>query len=369
MRMSPSGFSLKYGKEVSPVHYLTLLGENTISHNMPLDKVNCETRDTVFEDIICPECGAHGARLVASNHLDANLQRQIYFRFVTEQGDDAHDRHCELADSATYADPSASAVDFSQYRTAAGQFVVAQLAKALSHGFIPHHALTHFRRWHTDLKVNHLVDVELDPAMLYHYFLVYSRRHDDGMYFHPKMLELPNLDIDKFVIDRIAREDTSLYKKIKTHDTLFVRHDDLRSLLSHTTLFDVRVLNDAFYTFSQLKSLVLANTSHVFMAQECKLLDAYLSLLLFVNDWCFKSALFMYIDIVQSPSTDCRDTENRMGFTPFSHYLKVKALLNINDVRHHLLTDNAITVRKQEEKKQIQQEYQHWSHHQRDNCR
>jgi hypothetical protein len=368
--MAITCFSLKFDRELDASQYLDLLGYD-IKSDPELKSVDKNTRDFIHRDLICPSCGIKGVMLVsgAQSKLGNKKIRQPHFRFYSNGEADVHDKFCDLREENPFNDISCEKIDFSRSKSLATKLISEYVSKAIANGFIKKLDIAKFRIWHLDIKRNNVVELSLDSEKTFHYLVIQFRRNKNIERFHPKLGEIESLNWNIYALDRIAIKDKSLFEEISKHDDYNFKEKDVASFVERNNLvFDVRILSHEYKCMLQLREFIHRNVKGVFKTKyDISFLDAFVGVLLYVNNWDYQKAIFMFIDIVNSKSCDDYILGNIIALDPFKDYQKISFILNMNDVSDRLLKKDDLDIEVKKEIYFLRCEYKVWKDAQLDN--
>ncbi|ENP8454751.1 hypothetical protein [Photobacterium damselae] len=361
--MAITSFSMKFDRELDASQYLQLLGYD-IGRDPELKSVDKSLRDFIHNDLMCPSCGTKGAVLVsgAKGKLSEKNIKQPHFRFIANDGSDVHDEFCDLREIKPFRDISCEQINFVESKSLATKLIGEYVSKAIFNGFLNRLDIARFRVWHMNTKKKNMVKLSLREDKLFHYSTIYCRRNKDFDEFHPKLGEVKNLNWKIYALDRIAKKNIAMFDEVSKHTNSCVKEGDLTKLLKkHELIFDVRVLSDKYKLMLKLKSFISRSTGVQFKTKyELSFLDAFTGVLLYVNNWDYQKALFMFIDILNANCGNEPFTDNIVALNPFKDFQKLKSILNMNDVHEWLLTKNELDIELEKEVKTLKSEYEVW---------
>ncbi|MCE7604562.1 hypothetical protein [Vibrio fluvialis] len=338
--MAITSYSTKFNRELDATQYLELLGYDHEKDPELID-VNRELRDFIHKDLMCPSCGVRGAILVsgAQNKTRTRKVRQPHFRYSGSNGEDIHDELCDLREAKPFKDISTELVSFTKARSSSTRIIASFLARAIENNLISRFNIANFRVWHLNVKKHHMVKINVTSNQVQHYQSMYCRKLKREEEFNPMFGELEKLNWNLYGLDRIALQNDA-FMDISNHDSIFIKPADFKKIIKgDMEVFDVRFLDDEYNKLLRLKRFISLTCGEKFNSKyEMSFLDAFVGLLLFVNNWSYEQAQLMYIEISCLPTPLGVGSDNIISLNPFKDYQSLKTILNMNDVYEHLLT-------------------------------
>ncbi|PHR89117.1 MAG: hypothetical protein COA76_04865 [Moritella sp.] len=186
--MTITAYSHKFGVELDTVQLLFRLGYD-VKHDPALKKVDSKLRELISSDIKCPSCGVMGENIVAGSFSEKlnRYTRQPHFRFIFSNGEDGHDKFCDLSESQELKDHAELKINFSKSNSNITRYIANLICVAIENNLITHSDLRNIRQWHFDKKKSKIVDISVTPQQCLDYQIYRSFRNEIDIHeFRPE---------------------------------------------------------------------------------------------------------------------------------------------------------------------------------------
>lgn len=282
--MANTAYSKKFKRELDPLQLLSLLNYKLDNSNL-ISNLPEEIRTFIRQDVICPCCKATNTEIV-SDSISANgksSKRQPHFRFKdTSQGTkNGHHPFCDTIPSPKGTDSASNIFTSKRSRSRTTKYIRRLVCTARQINFLTDSDIANFRQWVFDLKKDNYLENKVNEKQLVN---AYNLRVQFNLLDNlPPYLDLEehrkHLEHMKPSKDFFSACD---YKQISL--------SSISKLAKKTTYLDVEEIKKFFYIVNKLSKHV-SRISYYFQKNESKnLVEAFLCLFLFKNNWDIKLA-------------------------------------------------------------------------------
>lgn len=324
-----TAYSRKYSRELDALQLAELEGYGVVADPGLAEISDC-FRKLMYEDLMCPSCGAEGACLVKAgvSKTDGGMVTQPHFRFVAAQGDDAHSKYCEYSEQSVkkLVAPDQGSIGGLD-RSDETRWVRGLICRAIEADVLSEADIVSFRRWYFDIRSENTVDFPLSVDEL-RFFSFLRHAFTGGEYLHlqPDFKKTLYAEISEdsrgFVLESAAGLVGSLF--IDGSDRYMGPLVKYYKKSAHELIFDCRCLMDRIEKFEHVLScfITLNNFSDIKLRKNIRLFDAvsfYLSLILNVSEWDADAASkkLEYLHDLRIP--DNLLLGNVLGINPFKN--------------------------------------------------
>ncbi|MCJ8351950.1 hypothetical protein [Moritella sp.] len=368
--MTITAYSDKFGVELDTVQLLSRLGHD-VKHDPALKKVGSKLRELIHSDIKCPSCGVVGANIVAGSFSEKlnRCTRQPHFRFTFSNGEDGHDKFCDLSENQELKDHSELKVNFSRSNSNITKYIANLTCVAMENNLITHSDLRKIRQWHFDKKKSKIVNISVTHQQCFDYqtYRLYKNYEVDE--FQPEYGLLDNIPWRKYAISRFMKKNSALINKLHSPTSTTQRHvkeDKIASALKNIRggSFDVRVFESEYLKVRKFRDFVISDaighSRYKSTPSTEKYIDAFLALLLSKKEWDLNGAIRLFIKITTLGEARDKNIGNIISLTPFVDFEVYKLILDANDLSKELSILGAFQDNIKQEVQNLKLEFETW---------
>jgi len=368
--MTITAYSDKFGVELDTVQLLSRLGHD-VKHDPALKKVGSKLRELINSDIKCPSCGVIGANIVAGSFSEKlnRCTRQPHFRFTFSNGEDGHDKFCDLSENQELKDHSELKVNFRRSNSKVTRYIANLTCVAMENNLITHSDLRKIRQWHFDKKKSKIVDISVTPQQCLDYHC-YRRLRDykDIHDFRPEYGLLANIFWRKYAISRFVQRNSALINKLHgpaSSAEHYIKDDKIISAFNNIRgqAFDVRIFQNEYLKVRKFRDFVISEVigySYKSTPSTEKFIDAFLALLLSKKGWDLNDAISLFIKIATLGEARDPNIGNIISLTPFVDFEAYKLILDTNDFAKELSILGPFQDNIKQEVQNLKQEFEIW---------
>ena len=282
--MANTAYSKKFKREVDPLQLLSLLGYEIDNSNL-ISNLPEENRAIIRHDIICPCCKASNTEIV-SDSISSNgkvSKRQPHFRFKdTSKGTrNGHNPFCDTLPTPKGANSIDNVFSSKRSRSRTTLYIRRLVCTARQTNLLTDSDIMDFRQWVFDLKKdNYLKNTASELQLKNAYNMKVLFRNLDN--------PPPYLDIERHEKYREHMKPSKDFHSACGHKQI---SPSLIKKAAKVSLYpDVEDFKTYFLLVRELAKLVRP-ISYYFQTKESQnLVEAFLCLFLFKNDWDLKIA-------------------------------------------------------------------------------
>lgn len=291
--------------------------------------------DWIRSDVRCSSCGNTGAQIVRPSRARAghSVLRQAHFRFVNQNGGDAHHPFCEFYghndDTVRQSD---SLLNFGSDKSAETRAVRVLVCKGIEAGFFDQATIRSMRQWFFDMRLESRFKVEATPEALAWTRSLQGHPSYRRWSFHPAQAEMPAFDWVNAAKSQFTEENIELISLAKTggyQGAEWKRAGLLAAKHFGQEVFNVAALQRYYDETLSLCSFVAKNSGikfgktdpdhYRFQGAPIPLL-ALGALLLFTSDWDMTGAISRFARLLAAPEPSNLSLGNVIGLNPFHDY-------------------------------------------------
>lgn len=291
----------------------------------------------IRKDIRCSSCGKSGAQVVRSAKARGTqaLVRQAHFRFVDQQGGDAHHPFCEFyGDDNGEARQPDSLLNFGSEKSQETRNVRILVCKGIELGLFDQARVRAMRQWFFEMKTASRFTVSATPAAI-----TWARtlqRHPHYQHhrwqFHPTQAEMPAFDWTTAAKHQFTEENLPLFEFLRgsPHDeTEWKRANALPEKYLGQEVFNVTTLQPYYEASLTLCAFVARNGGISFgktrpdyyrLKGDPIPLLALCALVLFTSAWDINVAIQKFAKLLTAPAPADISLGNVIGLNPFHEY-------------------------------------------------
>ncbi len=335
--MPITAYSQHFEKELDVEQLLALMSAgSTPPPAYTLEQLPDQWREWIRQDVRCSSCGVPGAQIVNGAMAKASgaAMRQPHFRFVAQDGGDAHHRFCEFHHGDEHAPHSDSLVNFSSTRSRETRLVRTLVCKAIESRLLSQADIRAMRQWFFDTKSQNRYVVAATEQALEYRWRLRCHTHHFGLEFHPSHAAMPGFDWDEAALIEFSHVYQPLLERFKHVRPPTAANTRARALAKRhfgEEVFDASVL-EPFYkqtldlcTFFATHTPELGYSRHAAMMFRWEgvstVLLAFCALLLHVSAWDIHVAIAKLGQLLASPPPADDTLGNVIGLNPFHDYL------------------------------------------------
>lgn len=341
--MSKTAYSKRYKKELDVEQLLSIKTGKPIEEcALLIENIPDELRHFINEDAVCPSCGVSGAVLVkgAKSKVAKKAIRQAHFRFISQDGSDAHRPFC--GHNTEDADQKIDGlVSFDSARTNETRFIRKLVCIGIEQSIFDQSDIRTMRQWYFDIKTETQYTLKTSPKIVEYASEATAWHPSSSIEHHPSHAEMPNFNWSNAAKSIYASVNKDLIKLLRetrvglTKD----RAIKLAERFNNRVVFDTSTLEPYYQKTIKLCDFVSQHLrfgdKKYFIprgANNPPTLLAFCSLLLSVSEWDTDSAVEKLIKILKSPAPQDETLGNVIGLNPFHDYAAWKTLRMIDAV-------------------------------------
>lgn len=301
----------------------------------------------IRNDIRCSSCGKSGAQVVRPSKARGGqaLLRQAHFRFVDQQGGDAHHPFCEFSGKDDRSDGQPDTLlNFGSEKSAETRAVRVLVCKGIESGIFDQATIRAMRQWFFDLKSASRFTVEVSPEMLA--WAHSLRRHPSyrRWTFHPAQAEMPAFDWAAAAKFRFTEENLELIEfaqNVRHHESDWKRSELLAAKHFGQEVFNVLALQRYYEDTLALCAFVAKNSGltfgktdpdhYRFVGAPVPFL-ALCALVLFTSAWEMNVAIGKFAALLTAKEPTDLALGNVIGLNPFHDYAAWRLVLHASEV-------------------------------------
>ncbi|WP_261331541.1 hypothetical protein [Rhizobium leguminosarum] len=261
------------------------------------------------------------------------LVRQAHFRFVDQQGGDAHHPFCEFSgdDNAGVWQPD-SLLNFGSEKSQETRNVRVLVCKGIELGLFNQGTVRTMRQWFFDIKAASRFQVSATPASISWARTLQRHPHHHRWQFHPAQADLPAFDWAAAAKHQFTQENLPLFDFLKgapREDAEWKRANaPAEKNLGHE-VFNVTTLKPYYEASLTLCTFVARNGGisfgkvlpeyYRFKGAPLPLL-ALCALVLFTSAWDMNVAIAKFAKLLSAPTPTDYTLGNVIGLNPFHEY-------------------------------------------------
>jgi hypothetical protein len=333
--MPTTAYSTHFARELDVEQLAALLRGTQPSELKSDTDVEPHWRDWIRSDVQCSSCGKFGAQIVRATKAQGTLKsiRQAHFRFVDQDGIDAHHPCCEFyGDDSAAAPQTDSLVDFGSAKTQETRQIRELVCKGIEQKIFDQPTIRAMRQWFFDRKASSRFRVTASSEAIDWVWRLQSHPSYRRWPFHAVHAELPAFDWEQATIHQFTEENLALFELVrgapygadhrrKAH-ALADKYRD-QEMFNVTTLKPYYEAALALCTFiAKNTGMKLGNTKpedYRFKGAPTHLL-ALCALLLFVSSWDTNAAIAKFAKLCAAPAPTDASLGNVVGLNPFHDY-------------------------------------------------
>lgn len=291
--------------------------------------------DWIRRDIRCSSCGKSGAQVVRSAKARGTqvLVRQAHFRFVDQQGGDAHHPFCEFYgdDNGEVRQPD-SLLNFGSEKNQETRNVRVLVCKGIELGLFDQATVRTMRQWFFDMKAASRFKVSATPVAMTWARTLQRHPHYHRWQFHPAQADMPAFDWTIAARHQFTQENLPLFDVLKgaPHDeTEWKRANALAEKHLGHEVFNVTTLQPYYEASLILCTFVGRNGGISFGKTRPDYyrvkgapipLLALCALVLFTSAWDMNVAIAKFAKLITAPAPSDLSLGNVIGLNPFHEY-------------------------------------------------
>jgi hypothetical protein len=342
--MPTTGYSQHYRRELDVEQLLGLIaGQETAK-----EQIDAALREWIRSDIQCPSCGSVGAQVVRVGHSpdSGRATRQAHFRFVRQDGTDAHRRYCEFhgSDDGRVVQVE-GLINFAMARTLETRHVRELVCKAIERQIFGQPQIRAMRQWFYDLREGARFRVSTTSEMIDWLAALQKHQTYRRWVFHPVQAELPDFNWQTAAKSQFTEENLPLFDLARS--VPFMSDHDKRRACALVIkdrgqdVWDVRVLQPYYDAAIELATFIASNVSlefgkvpaanFRFRGAPAPLL-ALCALMLSISNWDMNAAIGRFGHLIAPPAPADLSLGNVIGLNPFHDYTGWRIVILAADI-------------------------------------
>lgn len=378
--MATTAYSQHYSREldVDQLAWLLVGLAPVVGQSAP--EIDPKWNTWILSDVRCSSCGRSGAHVVRSarSRQSRKIIRQSHFRFVSQDGSDAHHPLCEFcgADENLIKQPE-GLVDLSSERSAETRLIRELVCKGIERGLFGQTHIRAMRQWFFDLKASSRFAVETTPNELEWAKRLRRHPHYHRWTFHPSQAEMPGFDWGAAARYAFTEENLHLFDLVgpmhgETSD--WRRAEELARRYHGEEVLDVAILRPYYEKAVTLCLFVGKNSGLKFSSMDPDQyrwkgppvpLLALCALTLFVSDWDMNRAIGVFSAILSAPASADLSLGNVIGLNPFHEYTPWSLVAKAREVARQSVGDLHYPGRLATIEARLHEEHRQWKSEQR----
>ncbi|MFC0804733.1 hypothetical protein ACFHWW_04495 [Ensifer sp. P24N7] len=333
--MPTTAFSAHFARELDVEQLGWLLSGNRSGSSEATAADLSQWADWIRNDVRCSSCGKTGAQVVRPSKARASqaVLRQAHFRFVDQQGGDAHHPFCEFYGNDTGETRQAdSLLNFGSEKSAETRAVRLLVCKGIETGLFDQATIRAMRQWFFDMKSGTRFKVEATPETLAWARLLQRHPSYRRWTFHPAQAEMPAFDWAAAAKFQFTEENLTLVELAKTvvhEDAEWKRAGLLAIKHFGQDVFNVVALQRYYEDTLSLCAFVAKNSGIVFGKTQPDYyrfygaptpLLALCALMLFTSEWDMNTAIGKFAKVLAAAEPSDLSLGNVIGLNPFHDY-------------------------------------------------
>jgi len=333
--MATTAYSRHYAREIDVEQLAGLLrGTQPISAEQASD-IDPKFSEWIRSDIQCSSCGRLGAQVVRSARARGTqkLIRQSHFRFVGQDGHDAHHPFCEFYgdDDGAVTQPD-GLLNLGSEKSAETRLIRQLVCKGIDQKLFDQSSIRAMRQWFFELKTASRFHVVVAAEQIEWVRCLRRHPHHYRWAFHPAQAEMPGFDWAvaakyQFTEEYFAFFD--LLRETPVEPQHWRRAQELAARYKNQEVFNVSTLRPYYDAALALCGFVAKNAGIKFSPIHPESfrwkgppvpLLALCALMLFISGWEINTAIAKFAKLLAAPPPSDLSLGNVMGLNPFHEY-------------------------------------------------
>ncbi|RWP58111.1 MAG: hypothetical protein E5V60_07815 [Mesorhizobium sp.] len=333
--MATTAYSKHYAREIDVEQLAWLLSGRQPDASEQVSEIDSKWSEWIRSDVQCSSCGRIGAHVVRSARSRGTQKviRQSHFRFLGQDGNDAHHPFCEFygEDDGVLSQPD-GLVNLGSERSAETRLIRELVCKGIEQNLFDQSTIRAMRQWFFELKASSRFRMTVTPEQVEWARCLRRHAHYQRWTFHPAQAEMPGFDWAAAAKYQFTEEHLPLFELLRetpveaTHwrraQELTIRHKDQE-------VFDLSALRPHYDAALTLCRFVAKNAGVKFSPTDPDSyrwkgppvpLLALCGLSLFVSSWDMNAAIAMFAKLLRSPAPADLSRGNVIGLNPFHEY-------------------------------------------------
>lgn len=334
--MATTAYSQHYAREIDVEQLAWLLSGRQPIAAEQVPEIDPKWSDWIRSDIKCSSCGRTGAHVVRSARARGTqkLIRQSHFRFVGQDGNDAHHPFCEFygEDDGVLTQPD-GLVHLGSEKSAETRLIRELVCKGIEQALFDQSTIRAMRQWFFELKASSRVRVTVTPEQIEWTRCLRRHSHYQRWTFHPAQAEMPGFDWAAAAKHQFTEEHLALFELLRetpVEPPHWRRAQELATKHKDQEFFDVGTLRPHYDAALTLCGFVAKNArikfspinpdSYRWKGPPIPLL-ALCALSLFVSRWDMNAAIATFAKLLTAPAPANLSLGNVIGLNPFYEYI------------------------------------------------
>lgn len=334
--MPTTAYSSYYSRELDVDQLGSLLNGNPLMQTQTAVIDFSPWADWIRNDVCCSSCGKTGAQIVRPSMARGGhaVLRQSHFRFVNQNGGDAHHPFCEFygRDDGTVRQTD-SLLNFGSDKSAETRAVRLLVCKGIEARLFDQSNIRAMRQWFFDLKSESRFTVDTTPEALSWARSLQGHSSYRGRTFHPAQAEMPAFDWVSAAKSQFTEENLELIELAKRggyyQGPEWRRAGSLAAKHFGQEVFNVAALQRYYEDTLSLSIFVAKNSGIKFGKPNPDYyrlrgapipLLALCALMLFTSEWDMNVAIGRFASLLTAPEPNDKSLGNVIGLNPFHDY-------------------------------------------------
>jgi hypothetical protein len=333
--MATTAYSRYYAREIDIEQLAGLLRGTQPSLAEQASDIDPKWSDWIQSDIQCSSCGRLGAQVVRSARARGTqkLIRQSHFRFVGQDGQDAHHPFCEFCgeDDGHVTQPD-GLVNLGSEKSAETRLIRQLVCKGIDQKLFDQSSIRAMRQWFFELKAASRFRVTVTSEQIEWTRCLRRHPHHQRWTFHPAQAEMPDFDWAAAAKYQFTEEYFALFDLLREtpiEPQHWRRAQELTAKYRDQEVFNVSMLRPHYDAALALCGFVARNAGIKFSPIRPESfrwkgppvpLLALCGLVLFVSAWDINTAIAKFAKLVKAPPPGDLSLGNVIGLNPFHEY-------------------------------------------------